>query len=179
MHKPKVSCLRPSRRSPYYRLRWRNSEGRIQEKSTRTKDPVIAFRMVDQLRSDLSLFAAHPVLELPPSQGCKGRVRDSTPGIVYALLAPEIERVKIGWASDIFGRLKKISGMMPVDTAPVAFCLGPRQREAEFHSLLRDYNIRGEWFAYTLAVQEVIAANMEPAGHDWKEKAAEFKSRLA
>jgi hypothetical protein len=50
----------------------------------------------------------------------------------------------------------------------LAFRPGNRRDEAEIHAALKMFHIRGEWFTYSIAVQDYIADAMTPAHANWR-----------
>lgn len=76
-------------------------------------------------------------------------------GFVYAITDGR-GRVKIGWSSDPFRRLAKISSDCPSAAALLGLVPATKKQEAEAHELLRPWRVNREWFAYEGAVVEFV-----------------------
>lgn len=92
--------------------------------------------------------------------------------MIYFILAPELGRIKIGFAKQPWSRLSKLQTDCPCDVRLVAFIDGDVVAEKALHARFADQRLRGEWFTYSGAVQEYIQS-LEPAPAKTK-----YQSRL-
>lgn len=67
-------------------------------------------------------------------------------GYVYAIRAPVICLVKVGWSENPVKRFGQIKTSSPIEVSLVGFTEAGRDQELEAHKLLREYRVRGEWF---------------------------------
>jgi hypothetical protein len=82
----------------------------------------------------------------------------STPGIVYFILAPEINRIKIGITrQSVPERLASMQCDSPCDLQILASLEADGNKEVELHERFKKYNHHGEWFE----VSEPILAFIE------------------
>ena len=69
-------------------------------------------------------------------------------GWLYAVVAPEVRRVKIGWARDVEARVRPFQTASPSSLALHSATLhgDVRAAEREAHKELEDAHVLGEWF---------------------------------
>lgn len=66
--------------------------------------------------------------------------------MIYFILAPELNRVKIGLAQKPWERLSKLQTDCPCDVQLVAFIQGDLAAEQALHQRFAQQRVRGEWF---------------------------------
>ena len=67
--------------------------------------------------------------------------------MIYCVTAREVNRVKIGFSNDPFGRLSKLQSDSPVALEIERLFAGDTEDEAALHSRFAAHRVRGEWFA--------------------------------
>lgn len=72
----------------------------------------------------------------------------TAPRLVYFILAPDQGAIKIGIASDVWGRMAQMQTGNPCELVMLGYLEPehPRSEEAHLHNLFRQHHIRGEWF---------------------------------
>ena len=77
---------------------------------------------------------------------------------VYYVLAPELDLMKVGFATDAKTRFNKIQCDSPVRLILVTFEAGDETTEATRHYQFRALRQRGEWFRYEGALRNHVMA---------------------
>lgn len=77
--------------------------------------------------------------------------------IVYAILAPEVRRIKIGRTLDMKARLATLNGASPIKLQLIGHLWMPDDTEAYIHDYLKDDRSHCEWFFATEKVRSVAA----------------------
>lgn len=83
---------------------------------------------------------------------------------VYFIHAPEVGRVKIGYATDAISRFRKICSDCCCEVILCAVIDGDLDREADLHSRFSDYRENGEWFRF----EGEIVAFVEGLGQQFR-----------
>ena len=76
------------------------------------------------------------------------RPRSAASGVVYFLLVPDTNRVKIGWGLDGERRISEVARMCGGDSILLATVPGTQTDESRMHRRLRRYRTHGEWFIF-------------------------------
>lgn len=85
-----------------------------------------------------------------------GFVPDVGGDLVYFVLAPSVDLVKIGVSNDPFRRLHTMKPLSPVPLELIGCIEGGAKREAELHEELALYRERDEWFRFEGKVEAVM-----------------------
>lgn len=75
---------------------------------------------------------------------------------VYYVLAPELDLIKIGFASDPKARFSKIQSDSPVRLVLLGFEEGDEATEAARHVMFGAYRQRGEWFRHDGTLRDFV-----------------------
>ena len=75
---------------------------------------------------------------------------------VYFVSAPELGRVKIGFAADPRTRLGKLRADSPTRLVLLAVIDGDVETEKDLHSRFSNFRLHGEWFTLDGALQEFV-----------------------
>lgn len=81
---------------------------------------------------------------------------------VYFVTCREVNAVKIGSSIEPHARLGEIQWGCPLLLKLEAILPGGCEEEFRLHRWFEDDRIRGEWFALTLMIESIIAANPAP-----------------
>ncbi|MCA6430260.1 MAG: GIY-YIG nuclease family protein [Cytophagales bacterium] len=81
--------------------------------------------------------------------------------IVYILYNRNHQAVKIGYASDINSRISSIQTSTPEKLCLMFTFEGGKELEKHFHSELKQFHIKGEWFKYNEAVKNFLLRYQE------------------
>jgi hypothetical protein len=65
---------------------------------------------------------------------------------VYIIEAVGLDRIKVGFTSDLVKRLRTIQTSCPAPVLLIAVIRGGRETERDIHRTLRPYRAYGEWF---------------------------------
>lgn len=85
--------------------------------------------------------------------------------VYFALDATKDQQwVKIGVASSIRDRMQALRSQTVTGQTPIVLAVeaGGEAREAELHELFRRDRVRGEWFNYSVGLQQYIAGLDHP-----------------
>lgn len=77
--------------------------------------------------------------------------------MIYFILAPDMNRLKIGFAENPRGRLSKLQTDSPCPVELLAFIEGGVEEERELHQRFAAHRIAGEWFDYSGALRDYVA----------------------
>jgi len=75
---------------------------------------------------------------------------------IYFVLAPDVNRVKIGKSKNLPNRLTALKTGSPVELELVAYFLGPHDAEPFIHKVFHKYRLHGEWFSYGYTIKRVV-----------------------
>lgn len=70
-------------------------------------------------------------------------------GVIYFVLCPNIDRVKIGYTRDLKTRLLGFETSLPIDFKLLGTLQGDVNMERKIHKYLGNYRTKGEWFSYS------------------------------
>lgn len=76
--------------------------------------------------------------------------------MVYVLLAPHCNAIKIGVATDVTRRVKSPSTAHPYPLKLLGTIKGGRDLERALHRRFQEYRLGGEWFEATPELQEAV-----------------------
>lgn len=80
-----------------------------------------------------------------------------TVGNIYFILAPEVNRVKIGFAQNLQGRLAALQTGSPVNMEIIASIANKTIADERFlHIMFDDYRFKGEWFEFSEEIKEYL-----------------------
>lgn len=65
---------------------------------------------------------------------------------VYFIQCRETQKIKIGHAGDVRGRVRTIQAFSPTELIVIALTAGGREREVELHRRFSQLRSHGEWF---------------------------------
>ncbi len=92
----------------------------------------------------------------PPSSSYEpGKLR-----VVYFIEAPELNRVKIGVASNPERRFMNLSVGSPVELRIAGVFFGSLYLEQYLHKKFAQFHVRGEWFEFAPELREYLAFRM-------------------
>lgn len=126
----------------------------------------------DKAMSVLEDYAAN--LSLTPDPEFYYQV-NASPGFVYFLSCewPDFP-IKIGWASDVALRVRKLQGAMPYKITVLGMFPGTIDDERRLHIGYAEYRLEGEWFSRS---DKLMALVSEAAYRDWINQEAERVNR--
>jgi hypothetical protein len=104
----------------------------------------------------------------------QGSEHNRHPHWVYFILAPEVNRIKIGLSSSVLDRLRNMQVGSPV----ILKCIGvieypseyeARKREKNYHNKFYSQHFNGEWFNCTDGLTQEIEADIASVKHNREE----------
>lgn len=78
--------------------------------------------------------------------------------VIYFVLAPITNRIKIGHSKNLTERLKSIQANCPEELKLLGYIRGNKDMELLLHDIFSEYRLHGEWFDYTPALKKMIDA---------------------
>lgn len=81
--------------------------------------------------------------------------------MIYFILAPEVDRVKIGKSKDVKARLKTLQTGHSQDLCLIMTVDADDSFEFELHERFKAYHVRGEWFQMSEEIADYILLTPE------------------
>lgn len=100
----------------------------------------------------------------------------SRDGYVYFLRAGNT--VKIGFSTNLRGRLEKLRNGNSYPVFICKFVKGSRKTEASFHKRFAEYRLRGEWFDLRGSLAKYLERNFRPVELPERAPEPEFEIRF-
>lgn len=79
---------------------------------------------------------------------------------IYFVLAPEVNRIKIGFSVKPNERYKALKTSSPVKLILLGFINGTQQEEKMLHEKFSKYRFNLEWFEYSDKIQKYVENNV-------------------
>lgn len=76
--------------------------------------------------------------------------------MIYFLLSPETNTVKIGFTTNVDKRLSVLQTGSPYQLQLVKVISGSPRKEKQLHQKFAEYNIRGEWFTWCDTIKNYV-----------------------
>ena len=78
-------------------------------------------------------------------------------GCTYFICEEDFEKIKIGFATDIHGRLATLQTGNPKELILVDTIYGPKEIERMLHRAFKKYRVSREWFSFSDQIDDFIS----------------------
>lgn len=115
-------------------------------------------RLIKSGRGTAWLCEDCPDARTPKGGGQKMNVK----GNIYFIHAPVVNRVKIGFATNVHSRFKALNSVSPVELKLLGFLPNKTMEDERFlHVVFDDYREKHEWFALSNEIKEFLEEELD------------------